>query len=593
MPDRMRMVGWFDPGQLVRTGVEVLVSTMFGRHADHRILEALGRPDPEPHDYTVHEDGQPRRSMWIDYVGDVGDGWNSTYAVAHTLAQPTVRVIDRGTEVRTSRGDLLVFGGDQVYPTASNSEYRRRLVAPYEAALGRTSAPHPDVFAIPGNHDWYDSLVSFTRQFCSQRWLGGWRTRQRCSYFALKLPHGWWLLGTDVQLGSDVDTAQVEFFRGIEQQMRPEDRIIVCHAEPHWIASAAYAKWDPDASERNLVYLEEKVLGRRVRVFIAGDLHHYRRHEAPDGTQKITCGGGGAFLHPTHGPRVDAIPERGLDGQVRRTFTLAPGSSYPSWRRSWWLTWRNLAFPVLNPQLAVFTAVIYVVLGWAVVGPIAGFGAMTLAEAVGVIGSELSRRVGMTLVLLGLVAGVVLFTDTHSKTQRIVGGGLHGLAHLAAIFASGWTGARLIERWWPGALHDGLASSSGWPSGARSWRRSSSDYICSSHSTCCAATATRPSRRCASRTGRAFCGCTSTSTARCGSIRSGSAGCHVAGGAPRTLAASTPPSCSRTIRGRRRQSSSSRRSRSPAARRRPTRRFGPPAGRPPGAALFAVTAKRD
>ena len=448
------MVGWFDPGQLVRTGVEVLVSTMFGRHADHRILEALGRPDPEPHDYTLREDGQPRRSMWIDYVGDVGDGWNSTYAVAQTLAQPNLRVIDRGTEVRTSRGDLLVFGGDQVYPTASNSEYRRRLVAPYEAALGRTSAPHPDVFAIPGNHDWYDSLVSFTRQFCSQRWLGGWRTRQRCSYFALKLPHGWWLLGTDVQLGSDVDTAQVEFFRGIEQKMRPEDRIIVCHAEPHWIASAAYAKWDPDASERNLVYLEEKVLGRRVRVFIAGDLHHYRRHEAPDGTQKITCGGGGAFLHPTHGPRVDAIPERGLDGQVRRTFTLAPGSSYPSWWRSWWLTWRNLAFPVLNPQLAVFTALIYVVLGWAVVGPIAGFGAMRLAEAVGAIGGELSQRVGMTLVLLGLVAGVVLFTDTHSKAQRIVGGGLHGLAHIAAIFASGWTGARLIEGWWPGALHE-------------------------------------------------------------------------------------------------------------------------------------------
>jgi hypothetical protein len=237
----------------------------------------------------------------------------------------------------------------------------------------------------------------------------------------------------------------------VAEAMLPEDRVILCHAEPTWITSAVYEKWDPEASERNLVYLEDKVLGRRVRVFIAGDLHHYRRHEAEDGTQKITCGGGGAFLHPTHGPKVDEIPERGLDGRVRRTFRLVPESCYPSQRCSWWLTWRNLAFPVLNPQLAAFTAVIYVLLGWAVVGPIAGFGELPFADAARRVGAELSHRVGMSLVLGGLVAAVVLFTDTHSKAQRIVGGGLHGLAHLGAIFVSGWAGARILEAWWPGA----------------------------------------------------------------------------------------------------------------------------------------------
>ena len=441
------MVGWFDPGQLARTGVEVLVSTMFGRHADHRILEALSRRDFEAHDYTKHEDGRPRDTIWIDYVGDVGDGWNSTYAVAHTLAQPTLSLVAGGEAIRAPRGDVLVFGGDQVYPTASNTEYRRRLVVPYETALRHTPPPHPDAFAIPGNHDWYDSLVSFTRQFCSCRWLGGWRTRQTCSYFALRLPHGWWLLGTDVQLGSDVDTAQVEFFRKVAEQMGADDRVILCHAEPHWITSAVYERWDPDASERNIVYLEEKVLGGRVRAFLAGDLHHYRRHEAPDGTQKITCGGGGAFLHPTHGPDVETIPERGLDGRVRRTFRLA--ASYPSWWTSWWLTWRNLAFPVLNPWLATFTAAVYVVLGWAVVGSIERFGGHSLGDAARAILGDLGQRVGMSLVLLGLIAAVILFTDTHSKLQRGLGGGLHGLAHLVAMLTTGWAGARLLETWWP------------------------------------------------------------------------------------------------------------------------------------------------
>ncbi|HEY6179460.1 MAG TPA: hypothetical protein VIX73_33625, partial [Kofleriaceae bacterium] len=70
------------------------------------------------------------------------------------------------------------FGGDLVYPVASREEYEQRLVMPYEHALPHTRAPHPDVFAIPGNHDWYDSLISFTRRFCSERWFAGWRTRQ-------------------------------------------------------------------------------------------------------------------------------------------------------------------------------------------------------------------------------------------------------------------------------------------------------------------------------------------------------------------------------------------------------------------------------
>jgi hypothetical protein len=451
---RLPMVGWFDPGQLARTGVEVLVSTMFGRHADHRILEALGQQGLTTYDYTRRPDGTARDSLWLDYVGDVGDGWNSTYAVAYALAQPGLRLVDGDRTVDAPRGDVLVFGGDQVYPTASNTEYRRRLVAPYETALRHTEPPHPAAFAIPGNHDWYDSLVSFTRQFCSGRWLGGWQTRQTCSYFALKLPHGWWLLGTDVQLGSDVDTAQVEFFRKVAAQMGPDDGVILCHAEPHWITSALYERWDPDASERNIVYLENKVLAGRVRVFVAGDLHHYRRHEAADGTQKITCGGGGAFLHPTHGPDVATIPERDLDGRVRRTFQLA--ASYPPRATSWWLTWRNLAFPALNRRLAGFTAVLYVLLGWAVVGPIDDFGRHSLAEATGAVASELVHRVGMTVVLIALVAAVVLFTDTHSRLQRVLGGGLHGLAHLVAIFLSGWAGARLLERWWPGALPEAV-----------------------------------------------------------------------------------------------------------------------------------------
>jgi hypothetical protein len=187
------MVGWYDPGQLWKTALQVLVSTLFGRYSDYRLIEALTTVDAKDvHPYS------DRPEIWIDYASDCGDGWDSTYAVAYWLSQPHLAFSHDGSpSVDTRPGDILVLGGDQVYPTASREEYERRLRLPFQTARGYTSAPHPHLFVIPGNHDWYDGLVSFTRLFCAERWFGGWQTRQRRSYFALALPHGWWLLGAD------------------------------------------------------------------------------------------------------------------------------------------------------------------------------------------------------------------------------------------------------------------------------------------------------------------------------------------------------------------------------------------------------------
>ena len=201
-------------------------------------------------------------------MGDVGDGWNSTYAVAYYLTQGgSFKYSDGKNEVdssNTQRGDVLIFGGDEVYPTASREVYNERLLIPYQTATrsrGEWTDPGPfaHVFAIPGNHDWYDSLVAFTRLFTSNRWFGRWRTRQSRSYFALKLPHNWWLLGTDVQLGSDIDRPQVQYFERLRKYMEEEEAkskqpatIILCHAEPHWIRAWQYDGVDPNYSESNL-----------------------------------------------------------------------------------------------------------------------------------------------------------------------------------------------------------------------------------------------------------------------------------------------------------------------------------------------------
>lgn len=490
---RLPMVGWYDPRQLAQTGVEVAISTIFGRHSDHRLVEAMasGEVQEDFYDYTYHykdngkdvcepDKEQPRDSIWIDYVGDVGDGWNSTYAVAYHLAETgrtfTYRDSETGDEHSepTQRGELLIFGGDEVYPTASRVMYKERLFGPYETALRRTHEKHPHVFAIPGNHDWYDSLVSFTRLFTSRRWFAGWRTRQTRSYFALKLPHNWWLLGTDVQLGSDIDGPQVAYFENLAKHMQQEREetgkpasVILCHAEPNWIRAAKYEGIDENYSESNLKLLEKR-LGKEVAVFIAGDLHHYRRHEALDkSTQKITAGGGGAFLHPTHvgifGKSLDKLIERQLDepparskrywrnpektvkaaaANVREDRIFDLRACFPPTKESRKICWLNLIFPYLKRNASrtfgVMTAILYLLLTLAVVGRVDDPTLRNMSyDFITVSGTAIQSVLVSTPTLffvLFTIVGFIFFTDTHLPVYRIIMGGLHGVVHVLAAF---------------------------------------------------------------------------------------------------------------------------------------------------------------
>lgn len=430
-PEQLPMVGWYDPGQLMRTATQVAASTILGAHADYRLIEALVAPAAQFHDLS---DAGTDGSFWLDYVADVGDGWNSTYAVASALAQPELPLEFDGQQHPTRRGNLLVFGGDEVYPTPSRTEYRRRLVTPYETALSHTDKPHPQLYAIPGNHDWYDSLASFTRQFVGRPWLGGWETGQVRSYFAIKLPRGWWLCGTDVQLGSDIDDPQVQYFREAASKMLPGDRIILCNAEPHWVYAQMYEKWNPDINENNLAFLQNEVFkNNKIAVYLAGDLHHYRRHEGPDGTQKITAGGGGAFLHPTHGPDVSLLDDGGFELK----------KSFPEPDISRRLCWRNLYFLALNPLFGVFTGALYLLTAWTAMTDLSGFGPGQSFEALSTAILAVLKSPLAGLWITTLILGFWLFTDTHSRKYRFIAGSTHAIGHLLCVFLVGWGLSRL------------------------------------------------------------------------------------------------------------------------------------------------------
>ncbi len=397
-------VRWLSPMSLARTALKVAAATVFADFGDKRELEGSFPSDPlrldklpvpgQPAQPVVSSRGLPSPAdlqdepavapaateVWLDFAADLGDGFDATYTVASLLAQDTLTV--DGHEL--PRGRVLVLGGDEVYPVASPAAYENRMAGPYRTAFppavrGPLSAPKsaddahsgphnapPVMLALPGNHDWYDGLTSFIRVFTRQRSIGGWRTIQNRSYFAVRLTGtppgpgrngapGWWLLGLDSQLGQYIDEPQLDYFyRNVTLQLQPGDAIILCVAAPFWV-DATQPGW---GEFRQVNFFEQDYLCRRfnpetglfdatgasVRLWLTGDLHHYSRYEDspsqnhsrnqhqttdPGRTQMITCGLGGAYLSDTHGlpeqltlPAASATP--GESSSARHTQQRGP-----------------------------------------------------------------------------------------------------------------------------------------------------------------------------------------------------------------------------------------------------------------------------
>jgi hypothetical protein len=431
------MVSWYDPRLLARVGIRTIVSSVFGQYADQRLMQAVTDPADDRelvrrYDYSDPRASDPHRriaadetgAFWVDYVADVGDGFEPTYTLAYLLAQDALEVGGAGS---LRHGEILIMGGDQCYPQATREEYKRRLLLPFGWAFG-VPEPERKLFAIPGNHDWYDGLNAFDSLFCSSRdrlsdakgnVIGGWQCQQHRSYWAIRLPHNWWLWGADIQFSKYLDTPQVNYFEAMAQQMQPGDNLVICLAEPSWMI-ADLQGLDEEENFFKITSIA-RARGAHVAAVIAGDWHNYNRYYAHElDVHFITAGGGGAFLHPTHvlknniqvrwperadmrqGDAGRAGPGAGLQAREydirlkrhsraavspveqavqdvadaleplqptrlgRRNMPLRPQAPkcYPSKAKSYLLSLRNLLFPFYSPAFAVGIGILYWLITW-------------------------------------------------------------------------------------------------------------------------------------------------------------------------------------------------------------------------------------
>ncbi len=375
------MVRWFDPSVIKKILKPVFISAIFGEYADRRLIQAA-LDDALPDQYLKRADIRTQfqqdteGAIWCDFAADLGDGFDSTYAIASLLAQKELSFFNQKTE----RGSVLIFGGDQVYPDSTLDNYTRQFKLPYEWALpdqvGDDDAWHPRIYAIPGNHDWYDGLNVFTALFCGHKdWkVGNWRAKQERSYFALQLTDRVWLWGIDIQLSERVDQPQAAYFRKIAADMDEHSEIILCTAVPGWYG----ADNDKDKAFSAMGYFASSIVlkakrDHRIALVLSGDTHHYCRYQAKtNDTMFITSGGGGAFLHPTH-PLKNEIPCQWWAGKADK-FTLSrvenagilPANQpacYPDRKESKKLLGENIWFPFFNWKFTLMVGVIYSALG--------------------------------------------------------------------------------------------------------------------------------------------------------------------------------------------------------------------------------------
>lgn len=126
------MTRWFNPLLLSKLLLKVVVSEMFGQYADRRLIMAAldTLPEKELFDRTqlklpLDADG----NLWVDYLADLGDGFDSTYAIASLLAKETLNF--GGTA--THRGALLIMGAAIV--RAPSGSGRCSLIASSASAV--------------------------------------------------------------------------------------------------------------------------------------------------------------------------------------------------------------------------------------------------------------------------------------------------------------------------------------------------------------------------------------------------------------------------------------------------------------------------
>jgi hypothetical protein len=255
--------------------------------------------------------------------GDSGEGDHSQYALV-----PPLRSLAKNAQ-------FALICSDVIYPAGGIEDYQPKFHHPY-------STVELPIYAVPGNHDWYDELQGFMYHFCGEspsrpkggksRWawidpreylrLPFWRRYhppdaaeraklatssipspgQPGPYFAIDTPN-LRIVGIDTGIRNSIDRDQAAWLRRVSEGSKPKllftgkPLCVDGRLEPGVIEGAS--RGQPYRSVHDIFADPD----HNYVATIGGDIHNYQHYpiRRPDGRliHYIVSGGGGAFTHAT------------------------------------------------------------------------------------------------------------------------------------------------------------------------------------------------------------------------------------------------------------------------------------------------------
>ncbi|HEY8481867.1 MAG TPA: metallophosphoesterase [Spirillospora sp.] len=350
LPERVSQFSWRRPSVLWRSRNDVL-ARIFGdpSNAIRRRCVAALRERGTPAAFTLHRSA-PEFSFVV--LGDTGEGDRSQYAVVPPLLNAA------------GDTDFMIIASDVIYPAGRADQYPEKFFRPYR------DYPAP-IYAVPGNHDWYDGLRGFLYVFCDldadcapPPWRGPlsfvprllWRRPGEVDVAALTearrlyrgapgqqavQPGPYWaidtptlrIIGIDTGIGGGLDRDQGRWLR--EVSAGPKPKLLVTGKPLYVNDEHRPGKIEGGGTVDEIV----RDPAHNYVAAIGGDYHNYQRYPVttPGGRtiQYIVAGGSGAFMHATHTiPRSRVVEEHRLRLYPLRGDSLSRYSKlYGQWLR--------------------------------------------------------------------------------------------------------------------------------------------------------------------------------------------------------------------------------------------------------------------
>ena len=274
-----------------------------------------------PLTFAVSPSGTQSGDFSFIVIGDTGEGDASQHALRDRLlavaGQPDVQ--------------FVVISSDVVYPNGSMIDYETNFWLPFKGVT-------KPVYAIPGNHDWYDALEAFNATFLEadaartairarveadlrlssttdariERLLaqaahlrGEYEVPtgfQRGPFFEIQSDR-FALVAIDTGIVKRIDEAQWQWLEGALARARGKFIMAV-------VGHPFYAKSD-DMTQGNEPFarLKRLLVDHGVTVMMAGDTHDLEYYVEPPGASTpalhyFVNGGGGAYPESWHGARM-------------------------------------------------------------------------------------------------------------------------------------------------------------------------------------------------------------------------------------------------------------------------------------------------